>query len=101
MLRSVIYRCLPIRSRLTHLLNEMACLRYVEPSRFPAHSYVVGLCHDTISVATGSNPLILLVQCVSEETAPIFGHCLKLIILFVNYRFESNTGLQFDLQRRD
>jgi len=34
----------------------MACLRYVEPSRFPAHNYVVELCHDTISVATDSNP---------------------------------------------
>jgi hypothetical protein len=28
-------------------------------------------------------------------------HCLKLILLFVIYHFESETGLQFDLQRRD
>jgi hypothetical protein len=28
-------------------------------------------------------------------------HCLKLIFLFVIYRCESDTGLQFDLQRRD
>ena len=35
------------------------------------------------------------------KIAPVFSHCLKLILLFVIYRFESDIRLHFDLQRRD
>jgi hypothetical protein len=31
----------------------------------------------------------------------MFNHCRKLIFFFGFYRFEIDTGLQFDLQRRD